>query len=160
MVNAGRILIIAKGAWNNLTSYEQLDLVTLDGIAYLARRASVGENPSQDTQMTYWQPFGSAADIATTSEPGIVMPDGVTIKIDQTGLIKANVGELTVKNLATGATSVTFTDIPTTGDYIFDFYTSTGINYKAIDLSTPGEITLTFNAQAADVLVYCKKMEA
>lgn len=92
MVNAGRILIIPKGQWSNLVSYDMLDLVTEGSIAYIARQASVGVNPSTDTSMTYWQTFGSAAEIATTTAPGIVMPDGVTITVDATGLIKANIG--------------------------------------------------------------------
>lgn len=92
MVNAGRILILAKGAWNSSVNYTQLDLVSYNSIAYLARQASVGVNPSTDTQMVYWMPFGSAASIATTSTPGLVMPDGTTITITNTGLIKAVLG--------------------------------------------------------------------
>lgn len=92
MVNAGRILILAKGAWSATTNYTQLDLVSYNSIAYLARQASVGVNPAQDTQMNYWMPFGSAAGIATTSTPGLVMPDGTTITITNTGLIKAALG--------------------------------------------------------------------
>lgn len=92
MVNAGRILILAKGAWNSSTNYSQLDLVSYNSIAYLARQASVGVNPSTDTQMLYWMPFGSAASIATTSTPGLVMPDGQTITVTNTGLIKAVLG--------------------------------------------------------------------
>ena len=61
MVNAGRILIIAKGAWDSLTSYEQLDLVTRNDTAYLARQGSVGVDPATDTAMTYWQPFGTTS---------------------------------------------------------------------------------------------------
>ena len=87
MVNAGRILIIPKGDWSNLVSYDMLDLVSYNSVAYIARQASVGVNPSTDTQMTYWQPFGSVSDIATTTTPGLVMPDGDTIKIGTGGLI-------------------------------------------------------------------------
>lgn len=108
MVNAGRILIIAQGEWSNLTNYEQLDLVTKGDIAYLARRASVGVDPSTDTQMTYWQPFGSVAKIATTEVAGLVMPDGTTITVDAAGLIKANVGienitDVDITNVADGS---------------------------------------------------------
>ena len=108
MVNAGRILIIAQGEWSNLTNYEQLDLVTKGDIAYLARRASVGVDPSTDTQMTYWQPFGSAAKIATTEVAGLVMPDGTTITVDATGLIQANLGisdlnDVVISNIADGS---------------------------------------------------------
>lgn len=109
MVNAGRILILAKGNWSNLVNYEQLDLVTRGDIAYLARQASVGVDPATDTQMTYWQPFGSAAKIADTSTPGLVMPDGTTITIDTTtGLIKASLGiadltDVVITNVADGS---------------------------------------------------------
>ena len=100
MVNAGRILIIAKGEWNSLVNYEQLDLVSYDKIAYLARQASVGVNPSTDTSMIYWQPFGSVSEIATTSKPGLVMPDGSTITIDATGLIQATPGIANIKDVS------------------------------------------------------------
>lgn len=107
MVNAGRVLIIPKGAWTNLTPYEMLDLVSEGDKAYLARQASVGVRPSEDASMTYWQPFGSSASIATTDTPGLVMPDGVTITVDATGLIVANLNvadlkDIKLTNLANG----------------------------------------------------------
>ena len=108
MVNAGRILIIPQGEWTNLTNYQQLDLVTKGDVAYIARRASVGVDPSTDVQMTYWQPFGTAAKIATDEVPGLVMPDGTTITIDsQTGLIAVNLNvddikDVTIANIADG----------------------------------------------------------
>ena len=108
MVNAGRILIIPQGEWTNLTNYQQLDLVTKGDIAYIARRASVGVDPSTDVQMTYWQPFGTAAKIATDEVPGLVMPDGTTIIIDsETGLIQVSLNvedikDVTIANLANG----------------------------------------------------------
>lgn len=107
MVNAGRVLIIPKGAWTNLTPYEMLDLVSEGDKAYLARQASVGMRPSEDISMTYWQPFGSSASIATTDTPGLVMPDGVTIKVDETGLIVVNLNisdlkDIKLTNLANG----------------------------------------------------------
>jgi len=107
MVIAGRVLIIPKGAWTNLTPYEMLDLVSEGDKAYLARQASVGMRPSEDASMTYWQPFGSSASIATTDTPGLVMPDGVTITVDATGLIVASLNvsdlkDIKLTNLATG----------------------------------------------------------
>lgn len=92
MANAGRVLILAKGAWSATTNYTQLDMVSYNSVAYLARQASVGVDPSTDVQMNYWMPFGSAAQIATTSTPGLVMPDGTSITITNTGLIKAVLG--------------------------------------------------------------------
>jgi hypothetical protein len=99
MVNAGRVLIVPKGAWTNLTPYEMLDLVSDGDKAYLARQASVGVRPSEDTNMTYWQPFGSSASIATTDTPGLVMPDGVTITVDATGLIVASLNVSNLKDI-------------------------------------------------------------
>lgn len=107
MANAGRILILARGAWDTNISYSQLDLVTRNNLAYLARQASIGVDPSTDTSYTYWQPFGSAAQIATTSTAGLVMPDGTSITVDATGLIHAvpNVSDLSnveIANLTDG----------------------------------------------------------
>ena len=107
MVSAGRVLIVPKGAWSNLTPYEMLDLVSEGDKAYLARQASVGMRPSEDPNMTYWQPFGSSASIATTDTPGLVMPDGVTITVDATGLIVASLNvadlkDINITNLANG----------------------------------------------------------
>ena len=96
MVNAGRILIMPKGDWNALTTYDMLDLVAYNGIAYLARQTNIGQNPSTDTSMTYWQPFGSASSIATTTSPGLVMPDDESIKIDNTGKINVNIDNNTI----------------------------------------------------------------
>lgn len=62
------------------------------------------------------------------------------------------------QTLSAGSTSVTF-DVPTYGDYLIDFYTSTGINYQEIDTSTEGEVTLTFEEQESDVTVYCDTRE-
>lgn len=267
MVNAGRILIIPKGDWSSLVSYDMLDLVSQNGIAYIARQASVGVNPSTDLQYTYWQPFGSAAEIATTSKAGIVMPDGTTITVDANGLIAANVGisditdvdilspatgdilrfnantqkwenvnissiqsaveqiiapvedstttsrsyavgesfirnnvlykaklpisqgtswsslalntdyeaapsvsaqnqtltnkvgTVTSKTLAANATSVQF-DVPTSGDYVIDFFSSDGSNYTAIDLSVSGKATLTFDADASARTISCRVAQA
>lgn len=96
MVSAGRILIMPKGDWNNITTYDMLDLVSYNGVAYLARASSTGQNPSTDTQMTYWQPFGSASAIATITTPGLVMPDDESIKIDAYGKINVNIDNSTL----------------------------------------------------------------
>ena len=108
MVNAGRILIMPKGDWSNLTTYDMLDLVAYNGVAYLARQTNIGQNPSTDTSMTYWQPFGSASAIATTSSPGLVMPDGDTITIDQTGEINVNIDDFFVLHKAEPNNDVPF----------------------------------------------------
>lgn len=85
MVDAGRILIMPKGIWSNLVSYEMLDLVTQDGVAYLARQASVGVSPKTDENYTYWQPFGSAT-----------LPDGTTIIYDSNNNFTVNIDGRTI----------------------------------------------------------------
>lgn len=62
------------------------------------------------------------------------------------------------KTLAAGNTSVTF-DVPTYGNYLIDFYTSTGINYNAIAYGT-GTVTLQFEAQANNITVSMNIREA
>lgn len=126
MVNAGRVLIIPKGTWSNLVTYEMLDLVTDGDIAYIAKQSSVGQKPSNDTAMTYWQPFGTAAKIATTSEPGLVMPDGTTITIDSTGLISVILG-------ITGLTDVAITSLSNGQILQYDGSTS---KWKNVSLGT------------------------
>lgn len=86
MVDAGRILIMPKGIWSSLIAYEMLDLVTLDGVAYLARQANVGQNPKLDDTYTYWQPFGSA-----------MTPDGHTIVINASNKLEVALDDRTLK---------------------------------------------------------------
>lgn len=62
---------------------------------------------------------------------------------------------VTSKTLTAGATSISFT-VPTTGDYLIDFYTSSGVAYKEINTSVSGTVTLTFKAQASNITVYCR----
>lgn len=66
------------------------------------------------------------------------------------------VPKIKTATLSASATTVTFTGLPTTGNHIIDFTTSTGINYTEIDTSTLGQATLTFEAQESVVTVYCR----
>ena len=68
-------------------------------------------------------------------------------------------GRVTVltQTLSAGNNFVTFTGLPTTGNYLIDFFTSKGINYDSIITdSSPGEVTLSFETQSTDVTVYCR----
>lgn len=56
--------------------------------------------------------------------------------------------------LAAGSTSVTFTGVPTTGSNLIEVYTSkAGLDYTAVDDTTAGELTYTFDAQSGAVTV-------
>ena len=99
-------------------------------------------------------------DINDLSDVNISSPvDGQTLKYNGTTSKWENVSDntsLLTQTLVAGTNSVTFTNVPTTGNNIIDFYTSTGINYTAIDTSISGEITLTFPVQSTDVTVWCE----
>lgn len=71
----------------------------------------------------------------------------------------AKKAEVKTATLTSGSTSVTFTGLPTTGDYTIDFSASNGANYTAINTATPGQVTLTYEAQSADIVVKCRIME-
>lgn len=60
--------------------------------------------------------------------------------------------------LAIDDTTITFNNIPTTGDYLVTFYNSLGISYSAISPSS-GSVTLTFPAQSVALDVYCEVRE-
>ena len=63
------------------------------------------------------------------------------------------------QTLVAGNTSITFTGIPTSGDYFANIYTSTGISYATLDTTTAGQITVTFDPQNANITVYLKLEE-
>lgn len=124
---------------------------------------------STKTLTPYAGSQGSAVSTTLTglSDVTISSPtNGQVLKYDATHQVWVNgTGEggssVTVlsQTLTSGNTSVTFSNIPTTGNYLADFFTSTGINYIAIDTSTAGQVILTFEVQSVDVIVYCKLEE-
>lgn len=65
-------------------------------------------------------------------------------------------GTIYNETLSSGSTSVTFTGLPTTGDFVFDIYTSkAGLDYSSI-MTSSGSITLTYESQSSDVTVYLR----
>lgn len=54
MANAGRILIIPRGVYDATTTYEILDLVSYNGTSWLAKKTSIGIEPSE-ANSEYWQ---------------------------------------------------------------------------------------------------------
>jgi hypothetical protein len=54
MTSAGRILIMPKGNYDASVTYEMLDLVSYNGKSWLAKKTSVGIEPS-DANSEYWQ---------------------------------------------------------------------------------------------------------
>lgn len=79
MANAGRILIIPKGAWSADQTYEMLDLVNHGGASWLAKKTSEGIAPSIETS-EYWFNFMGIttkevqiANNLTTIDEGLVL---------------------------------------------------------------------------------------
>ena len=70
--------------------------------------------------------------------------------------VKANKPTYKSATLAAGSTTVTFTGIPTSGNYIVSFYTSNGANYTSINTATAGQAVLTFDKQSTAITVYCE----
>ena len=54
MSSAGRILIMPKGDWNKDTTYEMLDLVSNNGGSWIAKKTSIGIEPTE-ANGEYWQ---------------------------------------------------------------------------------------------------------
>ena len=60
------------------------------------------------------------------------------------------------KILNAGQTSITFTNLPITDNYIASFYASNGANYTSIDNSIQGQVTVTYPLQGSDITIYLK----
>ncbi len=59
------------------------------------------------------------------------------------------------KILEEGKKTVTFTNVPLVDAFI-EFFASRPINYRNLDDSVSGEITLTYPEQEEDVIIYCR----
>lgn len=61
-----------------------------------------------------------------------------------------------IATLSANNTSVTFTNLPTTGNYIADVFIDDGSPYESIDASVSGQVTVTYAAKSVDRTVTCK----
>ena len=89
---------------------------------------------------------------------------GENLSIDANGVLSASGGggssaTFYSQTLTAGQTSVTFTGLPTTDNYIADFYTSNGADYISLDTSTSGQVTVTYVAQSSNITVYMRLEE-
>ncbi len=51
----GRVLFINKGTYYSSTTYNVLDVVTMNGKRYIAKKATKGNAPAVDGDNDYWQ---------------------------------------------------------------------------------------------------------
>lgn len=77
-----------------------------------------------------------------------------TKKMTVEHVLKAKTTRQTASVMA-GTTSVTFSEIPTTDDYIIELYTDkAGLEYTNVDDSISGQLTYTFEPQSTTFHVY------
>lgn len=96
------------------------------------------------------------------AQHGIITTEGAGANIEKADTIteqlanKADKPIIKTETLLANATSVTFSQMPTTGNNIICFYIDGGANYTAINTETAGEVTLTYDAEPSARTVFCK----
>lgn len=83
MTDAGRVAMVPRGAYNNATTYEVLDIVTYNSQSYVARQTTTGNLP---TDTSNWMPLITLLK-ASMTQLGIVKVDGSSITVDADGTI-------------------------------------------------------------------------
>lgn len=107
MNNAGRILPMPKGEYNSEITYEYLDFVTHDGSSYIAKKQTVGNLPSENSE--YWQLMarkGSSNGTVT----GIKGEAETEYREGNVNLTKQDIGLGNVENLAANDLTIDFTE--------------------------------------------------
>ena len=122
MASAGRILIMPKGGWAAETEYEMLDLVAHNGRAWVAKKASVGIEPSEENA-EYWHDF-LGMDVFTEANPPTAEQVGTygkayidAIPVNNNILINSNFANPVNQR---GVTAETWSHTSTTGRYGLD----------------------------------------
>lgn len=98
---------------------------------------------------------------AISAEDALVIGTNISASDDlttQIGNATARIGAVTSQTLAANVTSVSFS-VPTSGNYLIDFWASDGSNYTTIDTSVSGTATLTYDAVSSSRTIYCKISE-
>ena len=98
---------------------------------------------------------------AISAEDAFVVGTNISASNDlttQIGNAYARIGTVTSQTLAANVTSVSFS-VPTSGNYLIDFWASDGSNYTAIDTSVSGTATLTYDAVSSARTIFCKISE-
>lgn len=139
------------------TSTRKLAMSTLFNYMTLTTMIFVTELPTTDISEStiYLMPHSGS----NTQWDEYVYRDDAWVLIGTSTIDLSAIYELkpTIKTatLAAGATTVTFTGVPTTGDNTIDIYTSkAGLDYDSVDDTTAGQLAYTFEAQSTAVTVY------
>lgn len=62
MAIAGRVLLMPKGAYDASVTYEMLDMVSYDGVTWVAKKTCAGIVPSADTSEYWFAMVGVSSD--------------------------------------------------------------------------------------------------
>jgi len=132
--------VATSGAYSDLSGTPTLSTVATSG-SYndLSNTPILGTAAAKNFVTT----VGTTQDLITSA--------AVNTELDK----KADKPTFKSQTLAAGSTSVTFTGIPTTGDYIVDIFTSTGIGYNEL-VPSGSSLTVNFDEQSDSVTVFCK----
>jgi hypothetical protein len=161
---AGRVLLIPKGAYNALTLYAMLDVVSYNGNSYVAKKSTQGNTPSADTE--YWMILASGTSVASINDIGDVLitsaTNGQVLKYDATlqrWINGDDAGGLLPHLVITSETGATVTVVKG-GDTITATETSTGVyecdvlefgTYTCHSLLNGDDATVTVNVDTVKV---------
>lgn len=111
MANAGRILIIPKGGYNEEYEYEMLDMVRHNNTAWVAKKSVQGIEPSDENE-EYWFRMGDvtevvdnllseSADMALSANQGRVLSESLlalsaNVHKQSGGYLGVNISDMTV----------------------------------------------------------------
>ena len=161
-----------KKVWKSKEIIKAKDLNHIeDGIYNEEQRAKNAESEiSQAITSEYTRAIGAEGDLGNaisqntsaiqTLNGNDTVVGSVDYKIAQASLDFQPRSLVMSTTLSAGSTSVTFTDIPTSGNNLIDFYAEGGACYTAINTSTAGQITLTYEAESTARTICCEIREA
>ena len=148
-------LTYADGTSENFTAVDIKGIVSIEKTATAGLVDTYTITYSDGTSDTFTVTNGEGGDMYTSdydSDDTVKDAGGIVDYVEGYAQAKPTIKTAT---LAANATSVTFTQMPTTGNHIIKFYIEGGANYTGIDTTTAGQVTLTYDAGNVSRAVYC-----
>ena len=105
MADLGKVVVTDGGDYSPGTTYEKLTFVHYGSNTYMTLRTVTDITPADDG--VNYKLFCRSAELATATMPGIVMPDGVTIAVDEeTGALSAKPATQTTAGIVKGSAGI------------------------------------------------------
>ena len=101
MHDAGQIAIDPQGEYDASVTYPRLSCVRYLNGVYLAKQETTGHAPAVEDDNEYWMfmvknvsgaDYVTRTDYATTDSAGVVKPDGITLTINENGILSGHMG--------------------------------------------------------------------